>query len=357
MANSFGQRFVLTTFGESHGSAMGGVLDGCPAGLAIDYNAIELALKRRQTGHNPLTSSRNEPDEVEFLSGLFNGVTTGAPLAYIIRNRDGQSAHYDSFSHLYRPGHADYTYDRKYGIRDYRGGGRASGRETVVRVVAGAIANQLLQREGVAIYGFISQIGKINLNKPYTSFKLETISELNFPSPDATISQSMIEAILTAKQNGDSIGGKVTIVVKGVPVGWGEPIFDKLQARLAFAMMSIGGAKGFEYGEGFNAASLKGSEMNDAMDALSDSFFTTNHAGGILGGISNGNDIFFTVAFKPTPSIRHEQETIDQGGTNSSILVTGRHDPCIVPRALVVVEAMTAITLYDAFLMAKNRTI
>lgn len=357
MGNSFGERFILTSFGESHGEALGGVIDGCPAGLQIDIEAIDRELSRRRPGSSELTTQRHEADAVEFLSGLYNGTTTGTPIGFITRNHDRRSSDYDSLLHIYRPGHADYTYDKKYGHRDPRGGGRASGRESVVRVVGGAIAKQLLSKLGVEIKGFISGIGNEVLPGSYTNYNLESGVNSTFPCPDNAIAERMKNVIHEAKSKQDSIGGEVTIVITGVPVGWGEPVFDKLQARLAYGICSIGGVKGFEYGEGFNAAHLYGSQMNDSMQGNPTHSFKSNHAGGILGGISNGDDIYFKVAFKPTPSIGQTQKTINDKGANVSINIQGRHDPCIVPRALVVVESMAALTLYDAYLMSLGRIV
>ena len=356
MRNTFGHLFTLTTFGESHGPSIGGVLDGCPAGLPLDIEAICQDLQRRRPGSSHLYTTRDEQDNPQFLSGIFNGVTTGAPIAFITENNNQNSQHYDQLEDIYRPGHADVTYQLKYGIRDHRGGGRASGRETWARVVAGAIAKQLLARLGISIYGYASQIGAIKTTQHFTIQQLKEAHLKPLSCPDREAELAMKQLIEQVKTEQDSIGGVVSVVVHGVPIGWGEPVFSKLQAMLANAIFSIGGVKGFEYGAGFNAAALRGSQMNDPILAAENNIsFTTNNAGGILGGISNGDQIYFNVAFKPTPSIALPQHTIDKNLQHKTININGRHDPCIVPRAIPVVEAMTALSLYDAYLMASHQ--
>ena len=372
--NSFGKNLVLTTFGESHGVAVGGVLDGFPANFSIDFQKINQELERRKTGKFSFSSQRAENDEVEFLSGIFEGKTTGAPIAFIIKNNDVKSTDYEHIKDVFRPGHADFTYQQKYGIRDYRGGGRASARETVVRIVAGALAKQFLQTKGITIFSYISQIGKIIENQHYTELNFDKIEQNPIFTPNTKTANLMLQEIENAQKNGDSVGGVITCVIRGVEIGVGEPIFDKLQAYLAFAMMSIPAAKGFDYGCGFDAAKMLGSEHNDvfaaslflrtqesldvqtiAGQARNDSGIKTktNNCGGILGGISTGSDIYFRVAFKPTSSIAKAQQSLDIQGNNRIIQIKGRHDVCIVPRALAVVEAMAAMTIMD-FIIKKS---
>ena len=339
---------VLTTFGESHGTAVGGVLDGFPANFFVDFEQINKELERRKTGKFAFSSQRSENDEVEFLSGIFEGKTTGAPIAFIIKNNDAQSADYENIKDIFRPGHADFTYQQKYGIRDYRGGGRASARETAVRVVAGALAKQFLLTKGISVFSYISQIGKVIETQHYTELNFEKIEQNLIFTPDPKTAKLMLQEIEDAQKNGDSVGGVVTCIINGVEVGVGEPIFDKLQAHLAFAMMSIPAAKGFDYGCGFDAAKMLGSEHNDSFVAENQIIKTkTNNCGGILGGISTSSDIYFRVAFKPTSSIAKAQQTVDIQRNSRTIEIHGRHDVCIVPRTLPIVEAMAAVTVMD----------
>jgi chorismate synthase len=348
--NTIGQLFRLTTFGESHGVAIGGIIDGCPAGLTLDLAAIQAELDRRKPGQSTLTTARRESDRVQFLSGLFEGKTTGAPIAFMISNEDQRSKDYSELKKVYRPSHADYTYDQKYGFRDYRGGGRSSARETANWVVAGAIAKQLLST--VRINAFVSSVGQEFVVKPYQELDFSQIESTLVRCPDQESAARMSAAIEQAKVEGDSLGGTITCVVQDVPVGWGEPIFDKLHARLGQAMLSINAVKGFEYGSGFCGAQMKGSEHNDTF--LEGGKTSSNLSGGIQGGISNGMDIYFRLAFKPTATIRKEQETINQQGETVQLKTEGRHDPCVVPRAVPVVEAMAALVLADFYLLNKN---
>ena len=353
--NTTGKLFCLTTFGESHGDAIGGVIDGCPPGLKINMNFIQNQLDRRKPGQSFLTTERKETDKVEFLSGIFNGKTTGTPIGFIIKNINKKTEDYEFLKDVYRPSHADYTYEKKYGIRDYRGGGRASARETATRVVGGAVAKIFLKNTGIKIFAYVSKIGNIELEKDYKVLDFEQIEKSIVRCPDKETSEKMINLIKNIKDEGDSIGGIISCVVQGVPVGLGEPVFDKLQADLAKAMLSINAAKGFEYGAGFKSSGLKGSEHNDSFIIEDGEIITkTNNSGGIQGGISNGQDIYFNVAFKPTPTIKKEQQTIDKNGKKVIFSGKGRHDTCIVLRAVPVVEAMTAIVLADHFLRFKS---
>ncbi len=353
--NTTGKLFCLTTFGESHGEAIGGVIDGCPSGLKIDMDFIQNELEKRKPGQSFLTTKREETDKVEFLSGIFNGKTTGAPIGFIIKNIDKKTEDYEFLKDIYRPSHADYTYEKKYGVRDYRGGGRASARETAARVVGGAVAKIILKNSGINIIAYVSKIGDIELEKDYKILNFEQIEKSLVRCPDKETSEKMINLIKNIKDEGDSIGGIISCVVQGVPVGLGEPVFDKLQADLAKAMMSINAAKGFEYGAGFKSSGKKGSEHNDSFVIEDGEIITkTNNSGGIQGGISNGQDIYFNVAFKPTPTIKKEQQTIDKNGKKVIFSGKGRHDVCIVPRAVPVVEAMTAIVIADHFLRFKS---
>ncbi|MCH5246084.1 MAG: chorismate synthase [Muribaculaceae bacterium] len=352
--NSFGRIFTLTSFGESHGAAIGGVVDGVPAGIALDISRIQHQLNRRRPGQSSITSSRDESDLVELLSGVYDGVTTGAPIGFIVKNQDVRSIDYEVIKNVYRPSHADYTYDVKYGIRDYRGGGRASARETVARIVAGSIAQQALSGCGITIHAYTSSIGNIALSRDYTRYDLNKIDSNPVRCPDPETAKAMESLIDSVKADGDTIGGIVTGVIKGVPAGLGEPVFDKLQARLASAMLSINAAKGFEYGMGFDGCANRGSEMNDAFttDRATGKVTTvTNNSGGIQGGISVGTDIYFRVAFKPVATLQQVVETITKDGEPAAIQVNGRHDPCVVPRAVPVVEAMAAMTIFDMLLL------
>ncbi len=355
--NTTGRLFRLTTFGESHGEAVGGVIDGCPAGLSIDMEAVERDAQRRRPGQSSYTSPRNEKDSVRFLSGLFQGVTTGAPIAFIIENRDVHSEDYDHLSRVFRPGHADYTYFCKYGFRDPRGGGRSSARETAVRVVGGAVAKQLLAPLGIDCRAYTSQIGCVQLPKDLSArYSREMVEASPVRCPDPSISAQMEAEIAAAQSACDSVGGIINCHIGGVPAGWGEPIYDKLHAALGAAMLSINAAKGVEIGEGFALASMRGSEANDQMttDDAGNITFCSNHAGGISGGISTGQDIHLRIAFKPTPTIGQEQQTINENGEVVLLAAKGRHDPCVVPRAVPVVEAMAWLTLADAFLASRT---
>ena len=346
--NSIGKIFCITTFGESHGKGIGLVIDGCPSGLKVDLDKIQKALDQRRPGQSNIASPRSESDEFECLSGLFKSTTTGAPLAFFIANRDQKPMDYDKLKNVFRPSHADYTYQEKYGIRDHRGGGRSSARETAARVLAGAIAAQLLETIGMGILAYTSQIGTVKLqDQNYNQNDLA--DELN--CPDKLTSAKMRAEILKAKEEKDSLGGIVTCVARGLPVGLGEPVFDRLEADLAKAMLSINASKGFDIGSGFEASSMKGSEHNDQMEMkYGKASFLSNHAGGVLGGISSGQELKFRVAFKPVASIGKQQKTISKGGESQSLKTEGRHDPCVVPRAVPIVSAMCAIVLADHYL-------
>jgi chorismate synthase len=356
--NSIGQLFRVTTFGESHGAGIGVVIDGCPAGLLLDLDFIKRQLNRRKPGQSKITTTRNESEDFEILSGIYDLKTTGAPLTFFIRNEDAKSKDYSHLEHNFRPGHADFTYEMKYGIRDYRGGGRSSARETAARVIAGSVATLILRSYEINITAFVSSVGKISLEKEFEHLNLNSIDENIVRCPDAEIANQMISLIEETKKNGDTIGGVISCVIKNVPIGLGEPVFDKLQADLAKAMMSINAAKGFEIGDGFKGAQQKGSEQNDIFLPTSRDLLNTktksNHSGGIQGGISNGQDILFRVAFKPVSTVMIEQQSIDYQGNDVFLEGKGRHDPCVVPRAVPIVEAMAAIILVDHFL--RNKT-
>ncbi len=350
--NSTGVLLRLTTFGESHGVAIGGVLDGYPAGVVVDEGFIRAEMQRRRPGQSAVTTARNEADEVQFLSGVFEGRSTGTPIAFIIHNTNNHSNDYDNLRTAYRPSHADYVYDVKYGVRDHRGGGRSSARETAVRVCAGALAKLALQQKGITVQAYTSQVGDIVLEKPYTEYNLAAVETNVVRCPDAEKAAAMERLILEVKGKGDTVGGVVTCVVKGTPVGLGEPLYDKLSASLAAAMLSINAAKGFDYGNGFSAACGRGSEQNDIFYNNGGTIATrTNNSGGIQGGISNGNDIYFRVAFKPVATVLIEQPTVSPSGEETVVKARGRHDPCVVPRAVPVVEAMAALTVLDHYLM------
>lgn len=352
--NTIGNIFRLTSFGESHGVALGGVIDGCPAGIAIDLDFIQSELDRRKPGQSKITTSRKENDEVEFLSGIFEGLTTGVPIGFIVKNRNQHSKDYDNMKELFRPSHADYTYSTKYGIRDHRGGGRSSARETIARVVAGAIAKLALKQLNINIVAYTSQVGSIKISDDYKKFDWGLIEQTLVRCPDLELAEKMTQLIEEVKQTGDTIGGVVTCVVQGVPVGLGEPVFGKLHAALGNAMLSINAVKGFEYGDGFDV-SHRGSERNDVFYAENNEVKTkTNYSGGIQGGISNGQDIYFRVAFKPVATILRVQETIDIEKNTVELNAKGRHDPCVLPRAVPIVEAMTAITILDYYLQSKK---
>ncbi len=348
--NTFGKIFQQTTFGESHGVAMGGVIDGCPSGLEIDFAAIQQELNRRRPGQSNYTTQRNEADEVEFLSGIFEGKTTGTPIAFMIKNTSHDSADYAHLSEAFRPSHADFTYYSKYGNYDYRGGGRASARETIARVVAGSIAKQILLKEGITFEAYVQQIGTIKAEN-LTNISLQTIEKSPVRCPDEVASAQMMQLIEETARKGDTLGGIIYCAIKGCPVGLGEPVFDKLQADLAKAMLSINAAKGFEYGSGFAGVEMTGSQHNDIFN--SDFSTKTNHSGGIQGGISNGEEIYFRVAFKPIATIMQPQQTVDKKGNIITIEGKGRHDVCVLPRAVPIVEAMTALVVADCFLRYK----
>jgi chorismate synthase len=349
--STFGKLFKITTWGESHGYAVGVVVEGCPAGLALKDSDIQKDLDRRRTGQSKVTTTRKEGDKVKIMSGVFKGKTTGTPISMQVDNKDADSSKYELIKHLYRPGHADYTYDIKYGFRDYRGGGRSSARETIGRVAAGAIAKKLLARDKITIIGFTRQIG----HHTATTVNFKEIEKNIVRCPDAKTAEKMVDAIMQARKNGDSLGGIVEVVARGVPVGLGEPVFDRLDADLAKAVMSIPAVKGMEIGAGFKTASMTGSECNDVFVMNNKKITTqTNNAGGILGGISNGMDIVIKLVVKPTSSINKEQYTITQKGENSKIRVEGRHDPCVATRAVPIAEAMVALTILDHLLRNKN---
>ena len=354
MRNSFGNVFTLTTFGESHGSAVGGVVDGMPAGIEVDLEFIQHELNRRRPGQSAITTSRQEPDQVELLSGVFEGRTTGCPIGFIVRNQNQHSSDYDELRTLFRPSHADYTYYYKYGMRDHRGGGRSSARITISRVVAGALAKLALRKLGISIEAYTSQVGNIALEHDYRHYDLSLAENNAVRCPDPGKAAEMEQLIQQVKAEGDTIGGIISCVVKGCPAGLGEPEFDKLHAQLAHAMLSINAVKGFEYGQGFAGVTQRGSEQNDIF--ISEELRVkplTNNSGGIQGGISNGQDIYFRVAFKPVATLLREQQTVDVEGNATTFTAKGRHDPCVLPRAVPVVEAMAAITLLDHFLLSK----
>ncbi len=351
--NTYGTIFKLSTFGESHGKAIGGVIDGCPAGIELDLNAIQRDLNRRRPGQSAIVTQRKEPDEVEFFSGIFDGKTTGTPIGFAIHNTNQKSKDYSHIKDSYRPSHADYVYDEKYGIRDYRGGGRSSARETASRVVAGAIAKQFLNP--LSINAYVSAVGKIKLEANPSKVDLSEIENNPVRCPDPIKALEMEEYIKQIRKEGDTIGGIVTCVIKNIPVGLGEPVFDKLHAELGKAMLSINAVKGFEYGSGFNGTTMKGSEHNDLFNT--DGSTKTNKSGGIQGGITNGMDIYFNVAFKPVATIMQKQETINSKGDTVEMQGKGRHDPCVVPRAVPIVEAMAALVLADFKLLKRTNKI
>ncbi len=349
--NSFGNLFRITTWGESHGLALGVVIDGCPAGLDISRDDIQSELDRRRPGQSKITTQRKESDSVEILSGIFEGKTLGTPISLVVRNEDVISKSYEDIKDTYRPGHADYTYDAKFGIRDYRGGGRSSARETVGRVAAGAIAKKILNMQGIKTYGFVRQVGKIVARK----IDLDEIEKNIVRCPDAEKAIEMIELIEKVRREGDSVGGTVEVVSKGLPPGLGSPVFNKLDADLASALMSLGGIRGFEVGMGFEASKRKGSQVNDVMykDKSGKLRYKTNNAGGLLGGITNGEDLVVRIAIKPTSSISKTQHTVDKYGNPKELKVKGRHDPCLCPRAVPIAEAMVNLVLADHLLMSR----
>lgn len=355
MRNTFGNIFTVTTFGESHGVGVGGVVDGMPAGIDIDLDFIQHELDRRKPGQSAITTGRKEGDVVEILSGVFEGKTTGCPIGFLVRNTNQHSNDYDNVRNVFRPSHADYTYTQKYGLRDHRGGGRSSARETISRCVGGAFAKLALRQLGINVVAFTSQVGDIALERDYTRYDLSLTESNAVRCPDSETAARMEQLILEVKKDGDTIGGVVTCVIKGCPVGLGEPAFDKLHAALGGAMLSINAVKGFEYGEGFAGVGQRGSEQNDIFYNNNGRIdVRSNHSGGIQGGISNGQDIYFRVLFKPVATQLRQQPTVDRVGNETMLEVKGRHDPCVLPRAVPVVEAMAAMTLLDYYLINKT---
>ncbi len=351
--NTFGNILKLTTFGESHGAAMGGVIDGLPSQMPVDFDLIKLEVARRKGAGSAFETTRNEADEIEFLSGIYNGLTLGTPVAFIIRNKDAKSKDYSHLQDIYRPSHADFTWQMKYGIRDHRGGGRASARETLSWVVAGAFAKMMLKAYKINLVAYVSQIGEIFVNKIYTEINLSKTLSPPLYCPDKVVAKKMLSYLKKVSDEGDSVGGKISCVVAGCPAGLGEPVFGKLQAQLAAAMLSINAVKGFEYGSGFIAASMLGSRHNDEFINENGAVRTsTNFSGGIQGGITNSEEIYFSVAFKPVSSIGKKQKTVDSAGNACEIVVDGRHDVCPVPRAVPVVEALTALVIADNIMMS-----
>jgi chorismate synthase len=353
MGNSFGKIFKLTSFGESHGPYIGGIIDGSPSNIDIDISKIQYDLDRRRPGQSKIVTQRKEDDKVEILSGLFEGKTTGTPIGFIIKNKDQKSKDYDHIKDIFRPSHADYVYEKKYGNRDYRGGGRSSARETACRVVAGSIAKQILKN--IKIVGFVKSVGSISLKSTYKNYNLSDSEKNIVRCPDENTAKKMEELIIKTRKNGDTVGGVVSCVVSGVPIGLGEPVFDKLHAELGKAMLSINAVKGFEYGSGFDGTKMFGSKHNDQFD--SEGKTITNFSGGIQGGISNGMDIFFNVAFKPVATIMKSQKTINKDGDSKEMKGKGRHDPCVVPRAVPIVESMAALVILDNMLINNSNNI
>ncbi|PVX44287.1 chorismate synthase [Flavobacterium sp. 103] len=348
--NSYGTLYRITTFGESHGEALGGIIDGCPSGIQLDLEAIQFEMSRRKPGQSAIVTQRKEPDDVQFLSGIFEGKTTGTPIGFIIPNTNQKSDDYSHIKDNYRPSHADYVYEKKYGVRDYRGGGRSSARETASRVVAGAIAKQMLSN--IKINAYVSAVGPLSLDTPYQELDFSKIESNPVRCPDEAMAATMEDYIKQIRKEGDTVGGVVTCVIQNVPVGLGEPVFDKLHAELGKAMLSINAVKGFEFGSGFEGSKMKGSEHNDLYNP--DGTTRTNLSGGIQGGISNGMDVYFRVAFKPVATIMQKQESLDNKGNITEMTGKGRHDPCVVPRAVPIVEAMAAIILADFYLLNKT---
>ncbi|AMQ55598.1 chorismate synthase [Algoriphagus sanaruensis] len=355
MGNTFGKLFKITTFGESHGKALGAILEGCPAGLELDEEKIRLEMQRRKPGQSKITTQRKEEDEIEILSGVFEGKTTGTPIGIVIRNADQKSKDYTHIADKFRPSHADFTYFEKYGIRDYRGGGRSSARETAARVAGGAIAKQFLATQGITVQAYVSQVGELTLQKNYQELSLDLAEDNIVRCPDPEMADQMISLIDSVRLDRDTIGGVVSCVIKNTPAGLGEPVFDRLHAELGKAMLSINAVKGFEYGSGFEGVKMRGSLHNDAIVKEGDKVKTlTNHSGGIQGGISNGEDIYFRVAFKPVATIMQDQESINEAGEAVTVSGKGRHDPCVVPRAVPIVEAMAALVIADYLLLSKT---
>lgn len=347
--NTFGKIFKLTTFGESHGVAIGGVIDGCPPGLKLDFDQIQHEMDRRKPGQSNIVTQRKEPDTVEFLSGIFEGTTTGTPIGFIIKNTNQKSKDYSHIKDVYRPSHADYTYEKKYGLRDYRGGGRSSARETACRVVAGAIAKQFLS--SISINAYTSSVGDIMVTKPYQELDFSLTDSNDVRCPDEATATKMIDKIKAIRKEGNTIGGTISCVIQNVTVGLGEPVFDKLHADLGKAMLSINAVKGFEYGSGFAGSQMTGTEHNDLFNE--DGTTKTNMSGGVQGGISNGMDIYFKVAFKPVATVIQKQDALDNKGSIVEMQGKGRHDPCVVPRAIPIVEAMAALVIADFYLLNK----
>jgi len=355
--NTFGKIFRITTFGESHGPALGVVIDGCPPGLQLDMDFMRNEMQRRKPGQSKITTQRKEEDEFDILSGVYEGVTTGTPIGIIIRNEDQRSKDYSHLVENYRPSHADFTYDEKYGFRDHRGGGRSSARETAARVIAGSIAKQLLQKQQISVTAYVNSVGEIELKKDYTELNLGAVENNIVRCPDEETAQKMIDLIAEIKKQGDTIGGTIVCVIKNTPPGIGDPVFDKLHADLGKAMLSINAVKGFEFGSGFAGTKMRGSEHNDLFDfdtATKKIVTKTNHSGGIQGGISNGMDIYFKVAFKPVATILQKQESVNKTGEKILVEGKGRHDPCVLPRAVPIVEAMAALVLTDHLLIQKT---
>jgi len=349
--NSYGTIFKITTFGESHGVGIGVVIDGCPPGVKVDEALIQHELNRRKPGQSAIVTQRKEADQVVIQSGVFEGKTTGTPLSLYIANKDQKSKDYSHIADKFRPSHADYTYAQKYGVRDYRGGGRSSARETAARVAAGAIAKQILKSHSIEVYAYVSRVGKLSVDKTYQKLNLDEIDTNIIRCPDAEKAEEMIAYIKEIKKEGDTVGGMVSCVIKGCPVGLGEPVFDKLHAELGKAMLSINAVKGFEYGSGFSSLEMKGSEHNDKFVQDGDTVSTTtNFSGGVQGGISNGMDIYFNVAFKPVATIMRDQQSIDKAGNIATVTGKGRHDPCVVPRAVPIVDAMASLVIVDFLL-------
>ncbi len=353
--NSFGELFKITTFGESHGKAIGVTIDGCPSGLEIDEAFIQEELARRRPGQSAIVTQRKEADKMEILSGVFEGKSTGTPLMMLIMNKDARSKDYSHIAEKFRPSHADFTYQKKYGLRDYRGGGRSSARETAARVAAGAIAKLFLKEHGIKITGYVSQVGKIHCSSDYKNLDFSQIENTAIRCPDLAVADQMIDLIKTIKKQGDTIGGIVSAVIQGCPIGLGEPVFDKLHAALGNAMLGINACKGFEYGSGFEGVTMRGSEHNDIFENKNGKITTaTNYSGGIQGGISNGMDIYFRAAFKPVATIIPAQKSVNTSGEATTVSGKGRHDPCVVPRAVPIVEAMAALVIAD-FLLLQRR--
>ena len=355
--NTFGKVFRLTTFGESHGPGIGGVIDGMPAGIEVDMDFLQSELDRRKPGQSDLTTARREGDRVEILSGTFEGRTTGCPIGFLVRNENQHSSDYENLRHVFRPSHADFTYQSKYGIRDHRGGGRTSARETVARVVGGAFAKMVLREWGVSITAYTSQVGSIALAGSYLDYDLSQIERNPVRCPDPATAERMAQLIREVKAEGDTIGGIITGIVRGCPGGLGEPVFDKLHAQLGAAMLGINAVKGFEVGEGFAGVTARGSEQNDVFvpDGHGGITTRTNHSGGIQGGLSNGQDIVFRVAFKPVATLLREQQTVDDQGRPTVLKARGRHDPCVLPRAVPIVEAMAAMVVLDNYMLYNMR--